>query len=147
MPMYTKEWIYTVLYFWTHRPNLKNICTLSLNEAVFIDEITVSLRKTAGRFGALSLRTLPVVHATRNASDVGGQPEDSDFSLFTIPGVSRVEPCASSNSISTPRSRCCSGQQPPPPPCPITSRERKRDVSAGFKSRGEGETEELWRGF
>lgn len=73
---------------------------------------------------------------------VGGQPEACNFSLFSTLGVSRVEPCTSSDSISTPRSLSLlqSGQQVPPA---ITSGERKRNVSAYIKGNGKEKRKSL----
>lgn len=73
---------------------------------------------------------------------VGGQPEPATFLYLLRSVCPEWSPCTSSDSISTPLSLpplLFSPAASTPSSSSITSRERKRDVSAGLKSKQEEE--------
>lgn len=96
---------------------------------VFSDTLTVLLRKAGGQEASYRL-LLSLVQPVPPC--VGGQPETCNLSLFSTFGV--IQNWAlhylrlhfnASDSVSAP------GRQPPPTSSSVTSRKRKRDVSAG----------------
>lgn len=107
------------------------------SEAVYTDTITVLLRKAVGTLRRLI--TLNCSYDRHWGSLYRSAWVDSQRSATSLYLVHlELSPAPSQTPFQHHRAClcCCSGQWRPPPPSPITSGERKRDVSAGLTSKG-----------